>query len=104
MRLNVELAMPSLVVSLWELLGTLAALPVVLQVCSSIPETPVQPAYSRTVVWTKENPTPWNDIKQNENTKLIQVNSKLEKEYVTLFLRTFYLSRTLVHSWSRSRL
>jgi hypothetical protein len=53
---------------------------VVLQVSSSIPEIPAQSAYSRIVVWTKENPTPWNDIKQNENTKLIQVNSKLEKE------------------------
>jgi NADH dehydrogenase (ubiquinone) 1 alpha subcomplex subunit 4 len=34
------------------------------------------------VIWTKDNPTPWNDIKQDENTKLINVNNKLERECV----------------------
>jgi hypothetical protein len=34
------------------------------------------------VIWTKDNPTPWNDIKQDENTKLINVNQKFEREYV----------------------
>ncbi|CCM04030.1 uncharacterized protein FIBRA_06187 [Fibroporia radiculosa] len=32
-----------------------------------------------TVVWTKENPTPWNDVKQNENIKLLAVNHQFEK-------------------------
>ncbi|KAI0775447.1 hypothetical protein BC629DRAFT_1595077 [Irpex lacteus] len=32
-----------------------------------------------TVVWTKENPTPWNDIKPNEGTKLLTVNQSFEK-------------------------
>ncbi|KAI0347004.1 hypothetical protein BDW22DRAFT_484564 [Trametopsis cervina] len=32
-----------------------------------------------TVIWTKENPTPWNDIKQDEGTKLLTVNQHFEK-------------------------
>ena len=35
-----------------------------------------------TVVWTKKNPTPWNTIQPNENTKMLTVNQKFEKEYV----------------------
>lgn len=31
------------------------------------------------VVWTKENPTPWNDIKPNEGTKMLTVNQHFEK-------------------------
>lgn len=31
------------------------------------------------VVWTKENPTPWNDIKPDEGTKLLTVNQHFEK-------------------------
>lgn len=33
-------------------------------------------------MWTKENPTPWNDIKPNEGTKLLTVNQHFEKGYV----------------------
>ncbi|KAF9224340.1 hypothetical protein BS17DRAFT_779654 [Gyrodon lividus] len=39
-----------------------------------------------TVVWTKNNPTPWNDVKPDENTKLMDPSGKLSK------------------SWSRDRL
>ena len=31
------------------------------------------------VIWTKNNPTPWNTIKPDENTKLMSVNQKFEK-------------------------
>ena len=34
------------------------------------------------VVWTKANPTPWNTIKQDEGTKLIEVNQKFDKRSV----------------------
>ncbi|KAF8897164.1 hypothetical protein BD779DRAFT_1489248 [Infundibulicybe gibba] len=29
-----------------------------------------------TVVWTKANPTPWNTVKPEENTKIMAVNQK----------------------------
>ena len=35
----------------------------------------------RAVVWTKENPTPWNDIKPDEGTKLLTVNQHFDKRY-----------------------
>jgi len=31
------------------------------------------------VVWTKSNPTPWNEVKQDENVKLMAVNQKFDK-------------------------
>ncbi|KAG1857292.1 hypothetical protein C8R48DRAFT_749038 [Suillus tomentosus] len=34
-----------------------------------------------TVVWTKSNPTPWNDVKQDENTKILDVNSRFAKSW-----------------------
>ncbi|KAI0723491.1 hypothetical protein C8Q76DRAFT_723088 [Earliella scabrosa] len=34
-----------------------------------------------TVVWTKENPTPWNDIKPDENTKILTVNQHFDKNW-----------------------
>ncbi|KZT13109.1 uncharacterized protein LAESUDRAFT_669430 [Laetiporus sulphureus 93-53] len=34
-----------------------------------------------TVVWTKENPTPWNDIQPNEGTKLLTVNQHFDKSW-----------------------
>lgn len=34
------------------------------------------------VVWTKENPTPWNDIKPNEGTKILTVNQHFDKRCV----------------------
>jgi len=43
-------------------------------------------AHGPTVVWTRNNPTPWNTVKPEENTKLMAVNQKFEK------------------SWSRDRL
>ncbi|KAI0260928.1 hypothetical protein BC834DRAFT_898066 [Gloeopeniophorella convolvens] len=38
------------------------------------------------IIWTKNNPTPWNDVKQDENVKMMAVNQKFDK------------------SWSRDRL
>ena len=38
------------------------------------------------VVWTKANPTPWNDVKQDENVKLMAVNRKFEKRFVSWLL------------------
>ena len=35
-----------------------------------------------TVVWTKDNPTPWNDVKPNENIKLLSVNQQFDKRQV----------------------
>ncbi|KAJ3510037.1 hypothetical protein NMY22_g16098 [Coprinellus aureogranulatus] len=34
-----------------------------------------------TIVWTKKNPTPWNTIKPDEGTKLVQVNQKFDKNW-----------------------
>jgi len=39
-----------------------------------------------TVVWTKNNPTPWNEVKPDENIKMMDVNGQFAK------------------SWSRDRL
>ncbi|KAF9535039.1 hypothetical protein CPB83DRAFT_755050 [Crepidotus variabilis] len=33
------------------------------------------------VVWTKTNPTPWNTVKPDENTKLMSVNQKFERSW-----------------------
>ncbi|EKM59585.1 uncharacterized protein PHACADRAFT_114538 [Phanerochaete carnosa HHB-10118-sp] len=38
-------------------------------------------ARGSSVVWTKENPTPWNDIKPNESTKILNVNHQLDKSW-----------------------
>ncbi|KAF9452007.1 hypothetical protein P691DRAFT_697965, partial [Macrolepiota fuliginosa MF-IS2] len=38
-------------------------------------------AFGPGVVWTKSNPTPWNNIKPNEGTKMMEVNQKFEKRY-----------------------
>ncbi|KAH7916711.1 hypothetical protein BJ138DRAFT_1138992 [Hygrophoropsis aurantiaca] len=34
-----------------------------------------------TVVWTKNNPTPWNDVKPDENTKLMSVNQQFSRSW-----------------------
>ncbi|KIK99717.1 hypothetical protein PAXRUDRAFT_822487 [Paxillus rubicundulus Ve08.2h10] len=34
-----------------------------------------------TVVWTKNNPTPWNDVKPDENTKLMDVQGRFSKSW-----------------------
>ncbi|KAJ3503398.1 hypothetical protein NLJ89_g8452 [Agrocybe chaxingu] len=36
-------------------------------------------AFGPNIVWTKSNPTPWNSIKPDEGTKLVQVNQKFDK-------------------------
>ncbi|TBU32212.1 hypothetical protein BD311DRAFT_655344 [Dichomitus squalens] len=33
------------------------------------------------VVWTKDNPTPWNTIKPDESTKMLTVNQHFEKSW-----------------------
>ncbi|KAI5982284.1 hypothetical protein EDC04DRAFT_2844394 [Pisolithus marmoratus] len=34
-----------------------------------------------TVVWTKSNPTPWNDVKPDENVKMMDVNNRFPKSW-----------------------
>ncbi|KAH8118486.1 hypothetical protein DFH11DRAFT_1686641 [Phellopilus nigrolimitatus] len=34
-----------------------------------------------TVVWTRNNPEPWNSIQPDQSTKFINVNHKLEKSW-----------------------
>ncbi|KAF9042557.1 hypothetical protein BDZ89DRAFT_1128470 [Hymenopellis radicata] len=38
-------------------------------------------AMGPTVIWTKANPTPWNEIQQDQGTKLIEVNHKFDKSW-----------------------
>jgi len=38
-------------------------------------------ALGPSVVWTKSNPTPWNTVKHDENTKLTAINHKFEKSW-----------------------
>ncbi|KAI9455791.1 hypothetical protein BJY52DRAFT_1278636 [Lactarius psammicola] len=33
------------------------------------------------IIWTKSNPTPWNDVKPDENVKMMSVNQKFEKSW-----------------------
>ncbi|KAF8257696.1 hypothetical protein EI94DRAFT_1582596 [Lactarius quietus] len=33
------------------------------------------------IIWTKSNPTPWNDVKQDENVKMMSVNQKFERSW-----------------------
>ncbi|EKM80245.1 NdufA4, NADH dehydrogenase 1 alpha subcomplex, 4, 9kDa [Agaricus bisporus var. burnettii JB137-S8] len=35
------------------------------------------------VVWSKSNPTPWNTIKPDEGTKIMEINQKFDKRYVS---------------------
>ncbi|GBE79203.1 hypothetical protein SCP_0204000 [Sparassis crispa] len=34
-----------------------------------------------TIVWTKDNPTPWNEIQPNEGTKMLTVNQHFDKSW-----------------------
>ncbi|KAL4075684.1 hypothetical protein J3A83DRAFT_4089212 [Scleroderma citrinum] len=34
-----------------------------------------------TIVWTKNNPTPWNDVKPDENVKMMDVNNRFSKSW-----------------------
>ncbi|KDQ65001.1 hypothetical protein JAAARDRAFT_52921 [Jaapia argillacea MUCL 33604] len=38
-------------------------------------------AFGPTIIWTKSNPTPWNDVKPDENTKLMSINGTFEKSW-----------------------
>jgi len=33
------------------------------------------------VIWSKSNPTPWNDVQQDENTKILSGHHKFEKSW-----------------------
>ncbi|KAH7875986.1 hypothetical protein F5879DRAFT_990934 [Lentinula edodes] len=39
-------------------------------------------AMGPTIQWTKTNPTPWNDIRPHQGTKLLQVQSKFDQRWV----------------------
>ncbi|KAE9386685.1 hypothetical protein BT96DRAFT_883191 [Gymnopus androsaceus JB14] len=39
-----------------------------------------------TIQWTKANPTPWNNIKPNQGTKMLEVNQKFDERYVSVVL------------------
>ncbi|KAF9482005.1 hypothetical protein BDN70DRAFT_875637 [Pholiota conissans] len=38
-------------------------------------------AMGPTIVWSKNNPTPWNTIKPDEGTKMLSVNQKFDKSW-----------------------
>jgi NADH-ubiquinone reductase complex 1 MLRQ subunit len=50
------------------------------------------PNFRRTVVWTKSNPTPWNEVKQDENVKMMSVNQKFEKRSALSLLLAYSFS------------
>ncbi|KAH9987898.1 hypothetical protein BJV74DRAFT_773704 [Russula compacta] len=60
------------------------------------------------VIWTKSNPTPWNNVKQDENVKLMSVNQKFEKRFVSWCSYRWHdiglLINPGVFSWTRDRL
>ncbi|KIK65704.1 hypothetical protein GYMLUDRAFT_366466 [Collybiopsis luxurians FD-317 M1] len=41
----------------------------------------IRSAMGPTIQWTKANPTPWNEIKPNQGTKLVQVNQKFDERW-----------------------
>ena len=57
---------------IWIIVGTVGGL-----ACLSIYRAVQAPS----VTWTKENPTPWNRIKQDERVKLLQVNQTFDKKW-----------------------
>lgn len=81
---NLKKATPSLASSLSAAAGTLPDLPEAPPVCTSWLALPIIALstilYPSSVVWTRDNQTPWNDVQQNENTKLLTVNQHFEKE------------------------
>ena len=54
------------------------------------------------VIWTKDNPTPWNDIKPNEGTKLLTVNQHFDKSYVNASLHSHLLAHKSLDGTARS--
>ncbi|TFK29330.1 hypothetical protein FA15DRAFT_664262 [Coprinopsis marcescibilis] len=38
-------------------------------------------ATGHSVVWSKNNPTPWNSIQQDQGTKMLEVNQKFDKSW-----------------------
>ena len=58
--------------------------------------------FAHAVIWTKENPTPWNDIKPNEGTKLLTVNQHFDKSYVYALL-CFFVPLPFIR-WERKKL
>lgn len=39
------------------------------------------------MVWTRGNPAPWNDVKPDENTKLMDPSGRFTKRFVVSFCR-----------------
>ena len=73
------------------------------------------PNFRRTVVWTKSNPTPWNEVKQDENVKMMSVNQKFDKRSALLLLLCLFVLTVeitsflpynlgVLRSWKRDRL
>ena len=58
------------------------------------------------VIWTKNNPTPWNTIKPDEGTKMMAVNQKFEKRYVSspVFRAVNADATPQLTSWSREKM
>lgn len=50
------------------------------------------PLLSPSVIWTKDNSTPWNSIKPDEGTKIMQVNQKFDKRYFILLVVGYVLT------------
>ncbi|KAJ3917703.1 hypothetical protein F5877DRAFT_44128 [Lentinula edodes] len=48
-------------------------------------------AMGPTIQWTKTNPTPWNDIRPHQGTKLLQVQSKFDQRCVMRLRSPFKL-------------
>ncbi|KAL1741904.1 hypothetical protein HDZ31DRAFT_66482 [Schizophyllum fasciatum] len=57
---------------IWIIIGTVGGLAAL-----SI----VRAVHAPSVQWTKDNPTPWNRIKQDEGVKLLQVNQTFDKKW-----------------------
>ncbi|KAF5393796.1 hypothetical protein D9757_000385 [Collybiopsis confluens] len=41
----------------------------------------IRSAMGPTIQWTRSNPTPWNEIKPHQSTKLVQVNHKFDERW-----------------------
>lgn len=76
-----QAAMSLSVVSLLELRGILSVWRLGPQVrcVALLGGTVLTLGVVRSVVWTKNNPTPWNTIKPEEGTKILSINQKFEK-------------------------
>ena len=56
------------------------------------------------VIWTKNNPTPWNSVGQNDNIKLMSGSHKFEKRFVQGHVQSFNAALTFSQLDSRQTL